>query len=518
MYQPSSPLLIAQMDTPHRSRGGDFFYRTLSPGRALAQHDGVHVLNLDNIHHRRGEILRAADVLILNAVCDADLLPILKQRKADRRLTIYEINDDINAVPPWNPVHSFFARQDRRLLFRRLAHACDAVQYSAPHLRELYGFLNPHGAVFANHLERTAARKDPDGLDLAPGTLVIGWGGSHGHREDMAAVAGPLSRWIAAHDAVALHLMAPPEIVALFAGLPGTRLRVTPPGTIDDYYRFVRTLDIGLAPLLDTGFNRSRSDVKFLEYAGHGVVPLLQDLLPYRDSVRLAETGFLFRDPDDLLRVLDMLLTAPAVRRDVAAAALRYVQERRLMPDHAADRLRFYDAELRARGHAPRPLGEIEAQFRELTTGEGIEVHGRHGLLLHGRYEAALYQGLLLAEREDTRAAAAAQFQAAARLSPGSYQPLLCLGTAAGSEDLLSRAVRSGPSSIQAQLALGMHRIQRGDPESGMQHILRAMELYPEYEIPYLCAAHALRQMGAGTEVQRFEAHAARLMEPLYDS
>ena len=43
--------------------------------------------------------------------------------------------------------------------------------------------------------------------------------------------------------------------------------------------------DIGLAPLEDTEFNRSKSCVKFYEYASVGTVVLTSDVEPYKSEV-----------------------------------------------------------------------------------------------------------------------------------------------------------------------------------------------------------------------------------------
>ena len=98
------PWLIAQLDAMHRSRGGDWYYRTFAPGRALATLPGVHVVNVDWAHRKLPRILEQADVLVVNGVCSVDLLPVIQQRKQSRRLTVFEINDDVQQIQPSNPL------------------------------------------------------------------------------------------------------------------------------------------------------------------------------------------------------------------------------------------------------------------------------------------------------------------------------------------------------------------------------------------------------------------------------
>src|SRR5262249_12259762 len=84
-----------------------------------------------------------------------------------------------------------------------------------------------------------------------------------------------------------------------------------------------------------------RSDVKFLEYAAHGVAGVYADLEPYR-SVRHDETGLLYRDEAELLRHLDALAADPGLRRRIRSQAHEYVSRHRRIEQHVGRRLEFY--------------------------------------------------------------------------------------------------------------------------------------------------------------------------------
>lgn len=62
--------------------------------------------------------------------------------------------------------------------------------------------------------------------------------------------------------------------------------RLEPPHTIQPL--FINWLitqgpfDIGLAPLVDSEFNRAKSDIKCLDYLANGTVPVVSDVLPYQ--------------------------------------------------------------------------------------------------------------------------------------------------------------------------------------------------------------------------------------------
>jgi glycosyltransferase involved in cell wall biosynthesis len=491
------PWLIAQLDAMHRSRGGDWYYRTFAPGRALAALPNVHVVNVDLAHRRLPLILEQADVLVVNGVCSVDLLPVIQQRKQSRRVTVFEINDDVQQIQTSNPLSGFFAQPENLRLFRRLALSSDAVQYSVPELERLYGWLNARGRVFLNQVVTLPPLRKTD----AGEGVSIGWGGSAGHFEDMAEVAPALIAFVLGQPSVTLHLMCSDKIWGLFDALPGERKRRTAVGSIDEYYAFVSQLDIGIAPNRDAGFNRARSDVKFLEYAGWGAVPVVQHLAPYLTSVRHGENGFLFASIDKLTSLLARLVTDAEERQRIRNEAHAYVQRERLQAAHVAERLAFY-AELMPTPVAGADPGRV---FAELTALAGAEVAERHVTLAHTRYESLLHDGLLLLQSAGERERGAVMLREAARLEPAQAMPDLFLGVQLDLEPELRSALAKNPRSVQAELALGSHCLERAQYKPALERFMAAAQLAPGYEMPFAHAARSLQKLGALKEAAEFE-------------
>lgn len=336
------PLLIAQVEPPQKSDGGDYFHRTHAPGTAMAQEEGVYVVNLTNEHRKKFDIMAQADVLILKNICDPDLLPLIAKRISKGKLTVYEIADDVNALQPWNPVYFFYKNKENLALVHRLAACCNALQVTCSELKKLYGYLNHNCAVFPNQILNVP----PERLWGKKENITIGWGGSHGHLEDIAEISTPLMSWLMTQPNVSLHFMCSEPIWRLFDSLPQHKKRHTPPGSIDDYYSFLAQIDIGITPLKDTAYNRSRSDVKYLEYAISGVVPVMKRLEPYIESVDHGKTGFLFNDSNELIGILKRLVNNPTLLVALSNAARQYVIQDRLQVEHGKDRVNFYRNEL----------------------------------------------------------------------------------------------------------------------------------------------------------------------------
>lgn len=484
------PILIAQVDTPQDRKSGDFHYRTYAPSVGMAMVDGTCVVNLSSIHPSRDDIMRDADVLVLNNLCDPDLLPVIEQRKRQRgKLTVYELNDALEEPPADSPVACFYQDDRNSRLLKKLASYCDMLQFSTEELRKRYGHLNPRHVVFPNQIlhipsERKFARKPQ---------VIIGWGGSQGHREDLGAVAPALMQWIMSRENIQLHLMCAPSLWEFFDELPVQKKRHFNTGSMESYSQFLSQLDIGIAPLLDTPFNRSRSDVKFLEYAIHGVVPVMQALAPYSQSVDAGKTGFLFDSPETLTSTLDSLCNDLSRRVGIAISARHYVLSERLERQHSRRRVEIYRHELQRLGFS-RSAQETQAFNRRMDVYGSLAEPGpmeRYLPLAITAFEECLYQGARLCQA-GRRHEARPLLETAVTLEPRSHLPhLYGAGVLEDPITSLTRALSKKPDSVHTNLLLGDVLLNMGNAARALHHYLTAKQLFPQYELPFLKDTHS---------------------------
>jgi glycosyltransferase involved in cell wall biosynthesis len=100
-----------------------------------------------------------------------------------------------------------------------------------------------------------------------------------------------------------------------------------------DYDRFLRQLalagfDIGLAPLLDDEFHRSKTNNKFREYAACQIAGVYSDVDVYSHCVTEGETGLLVGfEPGAWSSALSRLVQDAALRQRVQRQAAAYVRE-----------------------------------------------------------------------------------------------------------------------------------------------------------------------------------------------
>jgi hypothetical protein len=397
---------------------GDNVYWQHEPAAALARQGGVEVVEVHPLARHRDAAALAADVLVLSMIMDVEALRLIHQRRLLGKATICEVNDYVPDVQAWNPAHPSWSDRRGLRLFQDLVQRCEATQVTSQALAQRLAPLAPQLAVFPNQLASLPAPRQ-GGPGAAAGEavpVVVGWGGSIGHLQDLASVAPALCGWLQATPGVRLETMGDPALAGLFEAAPAERFRFRRAGSLAHYLQWLQGLDIGLAPLLPTDYNRCRSDVKFLEYAAHGVVPVLQRLDPYADVVD-GVTGFLFADPAQMLSVLDRLVDSPALRREVAANAYGLVARERRLDAHIGERLAFYR---RVQAAVKPAVGPVPEPLRR--GGEHL-----HRLDLDSPAKQQRAAGVEALQAEDLARAEAA-FREVVRLDPGDPHAHALLG------------------------------------------------------------------------------------------
>lgn len=298
---------------------GEFDHRIRRPSNALSREADFQVSNIHLYHPLFPELALQADLVVLHMIHQPEIYPVITLRQEQNKPTVFEIADDF--LDRCHPM--FFKSPDLRqnLLFH--ASLCDLVQFTTYPIRDLYHFLERPSAVFPNQIHA------PPELPEKPEAFVVGWGGSLGHMADLAEIKPVIANFLERHPDAVFHLMGARNFRdEIFNDLPESSFRFTSPGKVELYNQFLSGLHVGLAPLRDTPFNRSRSDSKFLEYAAFGVCPVLADIQPYREHGR-AGNALLFNSPQALEQHLERLYKNREELDRFARCAHRHVREER---------------------------------------------------------------------------------------------------------------------------------------------------------------------------------------------
>lgn len=238
----------------------------------------------------------------------------------------YDLDDDLFAVPTGTEDGAFYNDPLKAAMLERYLRSAALVRVYSPRLAERVRSYTQRVVQVTPLVDWARMQPRPPAED---GPVKIVYATSR--RDDYLfpiftpAVLELLRRY---PGRVALHFWGfqPPE----FAGLPNVHHRKY----IADYNRYLalfarQGFEIGLAPLLDDEFHRSKTDTKFREYGACAVAGVYSRTEVYASVVQDGQTGLLVENtPQAWLEALARLVEDPLLRRQIGQAARLEVQRR----------------------------------------------------------------------------------------------------------------------------------------------------------------------------------------------
>lgn len=284
------------------------------------------------------------------AGCDA--VHVYRSFDADARARIEQLarlgvgvtwdnDDDFRNLPEDGPTFAKWSRREAHRLFdetvatARLAHG---VTVTTEALREVYASVGIDGVEVIDNMVRPDLARPETRHD----GVVIGWIAGDEHMVDVAhiPIRDALERVVAAHPEVRV------ECIGVDLRLP-ERYRHDRNVPFAELPARMGAWDVGIAPLADLPFNRTRSSIKLKEYAASGLAWLASPIGPY---LGLGEDQGGRLVPDDAWHdALDRLVTHARDRKRLARKARKWAK--RQTTEAAGDRWErvFADAAAAAR-------------------------------------------------------------------------------------------------------------------------------------------------------------------------
>mgnify|MGYP002777997284 FL=1 len=258
-------------------------------------------------------------------------------------LIIAEIDDD----PMRWPAHA----ENQFFTYR----TCHGVQTSTEPLAEFLRQINPNVKVFQNQLAYL-----PEKRKYGEGGEVKIFFGALNREEDWALIMPALNRVLADYgEKVRVQVIYDKQF---FEALETPYKQLEPFCAYERYREILHGCDIGLLPLNPTRFNSMKSDLKFIECAGHGVTVLASPTV-YEGAVLEGETGLIYRSVEEFEAKLRQLIEDTQFRHQLAANAYQWVKENRLLSQHYQQRRDWY---LQMRDELPRLNEELRIRVPEL--------------------------------------------------------------------------------------------------------------------------------------------------------
>jgi hypothetical protein len=282
------------------------------------------------------------DVVVFQRMTHRVVVGVMKWCAANGIATVIDVDDDLSSIHPSNPAAKAMnlrylkgGKQDRHLdkdkthSWQYLEEASKYVtmmQVSTPALLDVYGKHRP-ARVVANYLADLYFDPSLQHVD----SEVIGWPASlHSHPNDPQVMGGAM-RYLMAEGADFV-VTAEPQAVERAFGLTYPA-RYLGSAELEDWPAMISQLGVGIVPLANSKFNRSKSWLKGLELAAVGVPWVASPRQEYR-TLHAKGCGMLAASPKEWLTSLRALRDSYALRDELSDAGQKVANELRLR-DHA---------------------------------------------------------------------------------------------------------------------------------------------------------------------------------------
>jgi glycosyltransferase involved in cell wall biosynthesis len=269
---------------------------------------GAHVVGLDE----RPD----ADVVVINRPARAHWAETIPFLQAAGVKVVVDVDDDFDAIPVGNSARAAYdERRNPRSNRQWITRACqlaDLVTVSTPDLAVRYA---KHGRVRV--LPNLVPAWYLDVEPVEPLQCSVGWSGSvDTHPDDLEATGGAVAQVLNESPGWGMHVVGSGKGVAQRLGVP----HVTSTGGWVHFAQYPRELarfEVGIVPLSDSRFNRSKSALKLAELSAVGV-PTVASASPDNRRLHKHGAGLLAVSRADWVDNLTELVNEPAYRADVA--------------------------------------------------------------------------------------------------------------------------------------------------------------------------------------------------------
>ena len=341
--------------TPERKKqntwGGVGYYRIVNPANCIHDHEvtlvGNEILKFGNsIDEQWDNIFKEYDVFWTSYFADErSAVAVFAYAQKHGKKVIIDLDDNYLDIPESNLLYNQFkkTKRDRAILSTVLSLA-DAITVSTEplmerikgHIKLLHGIDKP---VFL--LPNFNDKKDWDfkPVDKNNDRFVIGYAGSNSHLDDLKMVLPSIKEIMGKYPHVwfeMVGIISIDKIKEYLGGFTDDMLgRMAIVGATPTFNEFPEWLsqrpwNVGIAPLVDTAFTRSKSHIKWMEYSMFKIPTIASRVYPYfmeiagRETIKDGETGFLVKN-NEWVKTFEQLIKNPKRAQEIGENAFKEV-------------------------------------------------------------------------------------------------------------------------------------------------------------------------------------------------
>jgi len=292
-----------------------------------------------------------SDNILIPRLSDNKFVEVMKSLQQEGKRVIVDYDDDMFNISPLSPHYQEFGTEqvkfnlDGELVdlwedgkniniqsnretmdtIKKGIESADMVTVTTEILAETYRKYNDNVKVVPNCIDLKIWNKLPL---INRSSIRIGWSGGSSHYEDMCLLTSVLPVIMKKYPQVTLVLVGH-KFDGMLKGLPKDRIEFHSwvPTPAHPYRQAILDFDIGVIPLLDTEFNRSKSAIKWVECSALKVPCVASHVSPYKEVATENNGIYVENEPDAWIKGISMLVEDELLRRRIGNAAYEDVKE-----------------------------------------------------------------------------------------------------------------------------------------------------------------------------------------------
>lgn len=270
------------------------------------------------------------DMIIFQRHFEDKVKPLWKAAKDSGAIVIYETDDDFFNIRPANPAYKFIGNNEKQNV-RDFMKMADAMIVSTSFLKEQMKAHNKNIFVVPNMIELDIDFLKKRTYNIND-EIRVAYCGGPSHADDFKGMDGAIVKLLDTFG---------DKIKMFFIGwIPeGLKMdtRIVHIPWIFSVNKYLQTLasirpHIGIAPLEHNIFNKSKSNVKWLEYTAVGAVTVASNLAPFQEVITNGVSGVLVdtQRSRDWYQAVSGLINNPDMIKVMVAKAAQILEEKQL--------------------------------------------------------------------------------------------------------------------------------------------------------------------------------------------
>jgi glycosyltransferase involved in cell wall biosynthesis len=346
--------------TPERKKqntyGGVGYYRIIKVAEQLKDKYDVRVVGKEILHfgdtleQQWDNVFKEYDVFWTTYFSDDKVgAAIFYHAQKHGKKVIIDLDDNYLDIPESNLIYDRFKeKKHERAFLSTILSFADAITVSTEPLKERIHTHIKHVHGIDKPIFVLPNMNDIKDWDFEPivnniDKVVIGYTGSNSHQDDLKMCLPAIAKLMKKYPNLYLEMIGsvPKDRVKETFGYAGfddaglERIKLLPAtATFKEYPQYLseQKWDIGICPLVDTAFTRSKSHIKWLEYSVFKLPTVASRVYPYfmqlkgRKTIVDGKTGLLARN-NEWEAKLEKLITNPTLRKELGENAYNQVKD-----------------------------------------------------------------------------------------------------------------------------------------------------------------------------------------------